>query len=425
MNMSLNNENMCHDELDNWFNELDEKTIEIINHNLINEESENDNFIGQKIACDSDVDDECVDNATKCICVDDILTKNPNILTSYELIQYECTIAYFVQVLIEGSNNNNNNKIKSIKLYDNDLTFDKMQSIVEYLSWISLASETLAKKIGQELLVHKAESKPTIIRSSYNFCTKYTQCKNFYSKHETPNCREHHYVHSLLKYDVDSVILFLNHIIKNNINMSKEEINNLYLSIKTICFVTRHMAKEISYIDYITKNNSETFHRNNPTDLGKKKTIVKKSFHDNARNIRNELSSGTTHTGISARRPHRMASHEPPAMDSTKYTYHNKTTSSNHFLDLKKNTYNSYSDAVKNSDTVKNSTDKNFTDKNFTDKNFTDKFSTDKFSLKENQKKINNAKPHVICGGFKKIDNIKINKPLDALNNRFSVLSNF
>ena len=255
------NNDACSDELDDWFNELDDKTIEIINKNLIKEEEpDKENLIDIK----QPPNDETAE-MTKCICVDDILKKDPSSFTSNELIQYECSIAYFIQVLMEGSINN---KIKSSKIYDNDLTFEKIQSIIEYLEWISLACETLAKKIGQELLVFE-EDKPSIVRSSYNFCIKYTQCKNFYSKYETPNCKEHHYVHSLLKYDIDSVIAFLKYVIKNNIVMSKEELNNLYLSIKTICFVTRHMAKEISYIDYITKNNSETFHRNNPIEINK------------------------------------------------------------------------------------------------------------------------------------------------------------
>lgn len=276
------NNDACSDELDDWFNELDDKTIEIINKNLIKEEEpDKENLIDIK----QPPNDETAE-MTKCICVDDILKKDPSSFTSNELIQYECSIAYFIQVLMEGSINN---KIKSSKIYDNDLTFEKIQSIIEYLEWISLACETLAKKIGQELLVFE-EDKPSIVRSSYNFCIKYTQCKNFYSKYETPNCKEHHYVHSLLKYDIDSVIAFLKYVIKNNIVMSKEELNNLYLSIKTICFVTRHMAKEISYIDYITKNNSETFHRNNPIEINKKKITSKKIWNDNKID-RNEMIS--------------------------------------------------------------------------------------------------------------------------------------
>jgi hypothetical protein len=200
---------------------------------------------------------------------------------------------------MEGSNSTEPNKtgfnaVKTSKNYDNNLTIDKIKDIISYLEWISKSSEILANKIGQELLIYQfsrvprdhAQSeaprdsrKPMIVRSSYNFCTKYTQCKNFYNKFDTPTCREHHYVHSFLKYDVDSVITFLNYMITNNINLIRDDFNNVYLSVKTICFVTRHMAKEMSYIDFVTKNNADAFHRNNPIDLSKKKNITRKPVH--------------------------------------------------------------------------------------------------------------------------------------------------
>jgi len=284
------------DELDSWFNDLDEETVEIINKNLIKEEDSESDAV--KIRNEKDIkneddknadvknddadddehdDDEHDDEHENNIedkYIEDILSKNPAEMKANDVIQSECSIAYFVQVLLEG---NPNNKIKTLKNYDVDLTFDKITDIISYLQWISDACENLANRIGQEILIYHFDDIPSIVRSSYNFCTKYTQCKNFYSKHETPSCKEHHYVHSFLKYDIDSVIMFLNYVNKNNITMSNTEQNNLYLSIKTICFVTRHMAKEIKYIDFITKNNSEFFHRNNPIDMNKKKNAIRKS----------------------------------------------------------------------------------------------------------------------------------------------------
>ena len=274
---------ICNNELDSWFNELDEKTIEIINNNLMKEEEESDNDIlldnkHNHVSIDKDnknelalSDDEVTDITVKYINVDEIIAKCPESLSSNDLIHNVCSIAYFVQVLMEGSANN---KFKSLKTFNTDLSLEKIKSIIDYLRWISTISETLAKRIGQEIMCYKNEGIPVIIRSSYNFCTKYTQCKNFYSIRETPVCREHHYVHSLLKYDVDSVIMFLEYIVKNTITMTNEELNNLYLSIKTICFVARHMGKEISYIDHVTKNNSEKFHRNNPIEIISKKKGV-------------------------------------------------------------------------------------------------------------------------------------------------------
>ena len=268
-NFQKNNESI-RDDLDDWFNDMDDKTIEIINKDLIKEDpAENDDEPEQYITPDGNNN---ISAETEYIYVEDILTKDLNDLSSNEIIQYECSIAYFIQVLIEGTNIN---KIKTLKTYDSDLTDDKITDIIIYLKWISNACEILTKRINQEVLVYVPDLKPSIVRSSYNFCTKYTQCKNFYSKQEAPNCKEHHYVHSLLKYDIDSVIYFLQYVTNNNIILEKDDLNNLYLSIKTICFVTRHMSKEISYIDYITKNNSENFHRNNPIDLSKKKNLFR------------------------------------------------------------------------------------------------------------------------------------------------------
>ncbi len=360
MSLNMNTTNSC--DFD-WFNEHDEKTLEIINVDVVCEEpnpleQNNTNTLSNMMHIseydndnDDDDDDECSENIKTTI-VEDILKKNPFDMSSIDVIQCECHIAYYVQILMEGSNGNN--KIKSIKTHDNDLTFDKMQSIAEYLSWISSASEILAKKINQDILIYKSDQKPSIVRSSYNFCTQYTRCKNFYSKNETPSCKEHHYVHSLLKYDIDSVVQFLNHIIENKISMTREELNNMYLSIKTICFVTRHMQKEISYIDYITKNKSEIFHRNNPVDMFKKK-IIKKTWLENDRNFQNDR-------------------------------YMKKEDTRTRKEDTRKGSNN------------------NFLEKR--NKNII-------------QTKTNNAY------GFKKTETVKINKPKDFTNNRFSILSNY
>lgn len=272
--MSLNIlENACNDELDAWFNEVDENNMEVINKDVIVQPLDHITDPEPGLL-DNPKCMESVEN-TKCVCVDDILKIDPETSSSYELIQYECSIAYFVQVLLEGSTFVN--KIKSPKVHENELTYEKINSIIEYLSWISHSSEVLASRIKQELVFQDvSEDVPLIVRSSYNFCVQYAQCKSFYNKYETPSCREHHYVHSLLKFDVDSVINFLKYVIEKKYEITKDELNNLYLSIKTICFVTRHMAKEISYVDYITKNNSEKFHRNNPFEISKKKNIIKK-----------------------------------------------------------------------------------------------------------------------------------------------------
>lgn len=164
------------------------------------------------------------------------------------------------------------------KKTDKLMSSERLSDIIIYLKWMSSVSELLANRIGQDLIkddIVDTNTYPQIIRSSYTFCVKSTQCKNFYNKNEFPTCKNHHYVHSLLKYDIDSIIVFLQHIANNDIDLTMDQLNNIFLSIKTICFVTKNMQKEIYYIHYITKNNSEIYHRNNPIDMHKKITYTK------------------------------------------------------------------------------------------------------------------------------------------------------
>lgn len=258
------NENI--EDIDNWVNTFDENNLQIID-NLTNTDSDKEETVEnddsplpehEKVFYDNY--NGTIKNDMKCICIDDILKKNKVSLLSYELLQCECSISHFVQVLLEDME----------KMPEKNITMEKITSIIEYLEWISDTCGILAKRISQKLLFHEKYDIPKIIRSSYNFCMKNTQCKNFYVKNASPDCKDHHYVHSLLKYDVDSILLFLKYIVKNNIKLTSEHLSDLNLSIKTICFVTRHMAKEINYINHITKNNSEQFHKNNPFESGKK-----------------------------------------------------------------------------------------------------------------------------------------------------------
>lgn len=282
------------DELDSWFNEPEESTIEIINSNHCTNKYNNYDNDTQIYNYNRD-DVSCLefpDNVVKSICVDDILKKDPEKLSSYENMQNECSIAYFMQVFVEGSNCKNR-----IRRIEYDLPIDKIQSIIEYLTYISNVSKVLAIRIQQPISQYITTMPPVIVRSSYNFCAKTIHCKCFYIKDGKPTCKDHHYVHSMLKYDVDSVIAFLTNVVDNNIVMDKEDYNNLYLSIKTICYVTRHMAKEISFINYVTSNNSEMYHRNNPLDIKKTKIIAKKTSHQ--QNSRNSKIKRDLRTNIS------------------------------------------------------------------------------------------------------------------------------
>lgn len=298
------------DDLDGWFNDLDDTAIQIISKKLITPETDDEkneryddsdaNLSGIQLRQDTETD-----YATKCICIDDIIKTDPEPISSNELMQYECSISYFIQVLIENSDGKAKFNRATDAVTTEELNFDKLSTIVEYLEWISAVSELLCKRIGQQMITtSRSSSTPTIVRSSYNFCNKYHQCKKFYSKQDIPSCKEHHYVHALLKYDVDSVIAFIRHILKRSSgSIFKEEIDDIYISIKTICYVTRHMAKEISYIDYITKSNSETYHRNNPIEISRPKiTTFKDHPHSN---------SGAHYHGASSSHYHSNPSYKP------------------------------------------------------------------------------------------------------------------
>lgn len=343
------------DDADDWFNDFDEISLEIINQSGITKE-----LVDKVTNEDNDtIVDEC-----ECIYVEDIIIKDLSTLNAIDIIQYQFSLSHFIKALIENTNktfyNSDNNvenesekkdtnisvhsitekidanaiqlkfgKLRSMKYINhspvnnvmdnsangvNEVQFigpvtlpplcpdfqiytknadklmssDRLNDIIIYLSWISSACEVLAKRIGQEIIKIDFSSylkvdltdTPSIIRSSYNFCIKSTQCKNFYNKNEFPVCKNHHYVHSLLKYDIDSIIVFLRYIANNNLDLTMNQLNNMYLSIKTICFVTKNMHREIYYIHYITKNNSEPYHRNNPIDMHKKITHLKQDKYN-------------------------------------------------------------------------------------------------------------------------------------------------
>src|ERR1700733_14741234 len=251
---------------DEWGNEFDEKTVEIISRDFIIEETDSEHF---EYLSDS-IDIEQINGfEIEHIVIEDIISKNPREMLAFEVIQNECSLAFFIQVMMEDICNTNSLG------YQNELNLDKLNDIIIYLKWISDASKVLATRINQNLLStyqNKFKNmKPTIIRSSYNFFNSYLQCKKFYCRNDIPTCTDHHYVHSLLNFDIESILNFIKHALDTSLKLTSDEINNLYVSIKTICYITKHMAKEIGYIDYITKKKSEFFHRNNPIDFDRKK----------------------------------------------------------------------------------------------------------------------------------------------------------
>lgn len=225
---------------------------------------------------------------TETFYIEDIIELQLDKLSSNIIIQYQCFVAYFIQLLLEDNvsydtssqtdltRNDNyieNEKIPKLltnKKYESTInleeSIDKLKDISNYLTWLYNTSNLLADKINQTKIINN-HNHNYISRSSYTFCNKYTQCKNFYNLRELPTCKEHHYVHNLLSNDINSLIVFINNLIETKTLITKEIYNNIFSSVKTICYVTRHMSKEINYIHYITKNNSEIYHRNNPFDI--------------------------------------------------------------------------------------------------------------------------------------------------------------
>ena len=214
-------------------------------------------------------DDFDNDDDVPTVFVEEIIEKNPETMISRDIIRNQCTLAYFVQVLFEGSSTN---KIKSNKQnYRKELYPEKLEDILMYLKWIGDSSEILMKRIGQTKIEFRYDpNNPKIVRSSYNFCHKSVNCKNFYEKNAEPTCDEHHYVHCLVKYDIDSLSSFIQHVISMGGVLAQEDNHNIHSSIKTICYVTMRMSKEINYLHYFTEENSEMYHRNNPICFEKK-----------------------------------------------------------------------------------------------------------------------------------------------------------
>lgn len=176
--------------------------------------------------------------------VEDILTYDVRLLTSFELIKQERTICSFLQILLEHKFD-----------IDNEILLD----IRSYLQWVYQASDELAKRIEQPPIIKNYGHVGQITRSSYNFCSNGAQCKDFYCENE-PTCKLHHYVHSILCSDIRSTIFFIDNVLSGQLDI---DVNEIIKTIKTFCFITCHMFKEIHYIDVVTKSNCDKYHRNN------------------------------------------------------------------------------------------------------------------------------------------------------------------
>jgi hypothetical protein len=214
--------------------------------------------------------------------VDEILKIEPSELLIYDILKCQAALAYFSQSLYESDVENKSS------------TYHKLKDIQTYYQWITKSSEYLAKNINQTLSVIQNTKPNVLLRSSYSFCRNGYKCERFYNDHEI-TCREHHYVHNQVKHDADSLISFIGTVERE---LSDDDFNNIYMSIKTLCFVIRHMFKEFSYINAMTNGNPQKYYRNYNSSVGESltdKEIKHKSPSQLTRNIKSDAKSTNIH----------------------------------------------------------------------------------------------------------------------------------
>src|SRR5437867_1347755 len=107
--MTSNLNNTPEPDLDNWFNDLDKKSLDIINQDLITEEEAtsgeiflNDTHTPIKILPRETIVD--ISQEHTYVYVEDIIKTDLTSLDSVYIIQYECSIAYFIKAMIENIN---------------------------------------------------------------------------------------------------------------------------------------------------------------------------------------------------------------------------------------------------------------------------------------------------------------------------------
>jgi hypothetical protein len=218
--------------------------------------------------------DEVIDRKLN---VDDLIQTSPNSYDSCTLMRHNCALSLYIQTLAEKTIN-----FKNRGPLANHVT--QLNDVCGYLDWLGNACDLLAKRIGQtrcEKVCVASSVKPSITRSSYNFCQKTSQCKDFYVGNSEPKCTEHHFVHSILRSDIDSLTTFIQYHISNVVEIQDVDYDNIFSSLRTICYVTRHMAKEIANVELGSGSNSEAYHRNNPANYNKKKIGDTTKFRTN------------------------------------------------------------------------------------------------------------------------------------------------
>jgi hypothetical protein len=246
-------------EEDDWYRHLDSTLPETKNP----ESNISRNNSNQNLSLLDQESDEEPDEIEQTINIQEIIELNltnqekincENFIKSYLLIKYQYLVANYADCLLHGSSN-------SIKSNFSNTTEDqkiKIDYLITLLTWLSKVSGILAMRIDQKIVPYEI-TPPKIIRSSYTFCTESHSCKLYYNQ-SSAICSNHHFVHNTLKYNIDSIIHFLNYD-NRKYKLTFADMQNICTSAKTISFVTNHMHRELYHVDYFSKGNSEKCHR--------------------------------------------------------------------------------------------------------------------------------------------------------------------
>lgn len=175
----------------------------------------------------------------------DIINKEPSKLNELDILLYQNYVSSYIYKIIDVNIENIENK-NYFKYFTGEkckyIDTKTLKTLITYLEWIKRGTVVLSAKIGQNIKTKLSDSKKTV-RSSYNFCGKYIHCNGFYGS-DNITCCNHHYTHSLLYNDIESSIQYIKKIMINK-DVDKKIIEELRLSIKTICFVIKHMQNEL------------------------------------------------------------------------------------------------------------------------------------------------------------------------------------
>ena len=147
-----------------------------------------------------------------------------------------------------------------LKVINYMLKFFKIHRLQEvsdyepYLIWLMASSEYLATSIKQNINRSKSA---TLMRSSYKFCNKKSDCQTHYGflfQKKTRCCMNDHYVHNKIVSDIDNLIEYLRRNIKSASNKVVVE-TELKKGLETINYVINHMFQELSsFMLYLSKS---------------------------------------------------------------------------------------------------------------------------------------------------------------------------